>query len=303
MSEIEETAKAVGQVSKLGQALLNKIKDVERIGGQILGPFGQGYGILTDLVRHKREEINWRLKNRLKIYQLAIEEAERRNLQLSDLKTIPGRIAYGYEDGLEKEDDADLQGLWANLLLNVADPTVRIAPKRIYGDILGRLDSECAIFLNELGLRSGLVDFYFVVCGAFLGRRKGSEVAAARPPHLESIPLPLTKLFTHFDDKGSAFFVPWPPERIEAVVDSLQSLGLVHWVTELHMAEELLATDENIRASRTLLEMGQRVLQNAGGVRGFKPSQLGLDFIAAVTPPAPPQASKPRKPLKRRKSR
>jgi len=62
MNDLEEGAKAVKEASKLGQALLRRIKDVERIGGQILGPFGQGYGILTDIVRHKRDEINWRLE-------------------------------------------------------------------------------------------------------------------------------------------------------------------------------------------------------------------------------------------------
>jgi Abortive infection alpha len=161
MNEIEESAKAIGEISKFGQSLLNKIKDVERIGGQILGPFGQGYGILTDIVRHKRDEINWRLKNRMKIYKLAFEEVERRKLQLSDLKTIPKRLAYGYEDGLEKEDDLRLQKLWANLLVNVTDPAARIDALKIYGDILGRLDAESAVFLNELGLRSELFNFYY----------------------------------------------------------------------------------------------------------------------------------------------
>jgi hypothetical protein len=272
---------------------------VERIGGQILGPFGQGYGILTDIVRHKREEINWRLKNRLRIYQLAFDEVERRNLQLSDLRTIPKRLAYNYEEGLEKEDDPSLQKLWANLLVNVTAPAARIDPLKIYGDILGRLDTDSALFLNELGLRSELFSFYFVVCGAFFGKKKGSDVAGVGTYLLESSQVPSTKLFNHYDPEMTSFFVPWSPEKIDAVVDSLQSLGLVHWVTELHMAEEALASDEGIQASKNLLEIGQRVLQNARGVRGFKPSQLGLDFIAAVSPPSAPIA-KPRNRKKRR---
>ncbi len=299
MNEIEETAKAAGHLAKFGQSLLNKIKDVERIGTQILGPFGQGYGILTDVVRHKREEINWRLKNRLRVYQLALEEAERRNLRLADLKTIPKRIAYDYEDRLEREDDVDSQRLWANLLVNVADPGAQAAPKKIYGDILGRLDSDSATFLNELGLRSGLIDFYFVVCRASYRKREGSDLVAARYRAHESEPMPVTKLFKHYDAERSAFFVPWTPEKIEAVVDSLQSLGLVHWVTELHMAEELLATDEGLYPSQTLLEMGQQVLRNAKGVQGFRPSQLGLDFIGVVTPSDP----RPTKSRNKRKQR
>jgi hypothetical protein len=291
MNEIEESAKAIGEISKFGQSLLNKIKDVERIGGQILGPFGQGYGILTDIVRHKRDEINWRLKNRMKIYKLAFEEVERRKLQLSDLKTIPKRLAYGYEDGLEKEDDLRLQKLWANLLVNVTDPAARIDALKIYGDILGRLDAESAVFLNELGLRSELFNFYYIVCDAFFKKRKGSQVGAATALG-ESSKVPTTKLFKYYDAEGSSFFVPWSPEKIEAVVDSLQSLGLVHWTTELYMAEELLATGESIAASKTFLEIGQRVLQNARGIQGFKPSQLGLDFIAAVTPPVVPVAKR-----------
>jgi len=299
MNEIEAGAKAIGQISKFGQSLLNKIKDVERIGSQILGPFGQGYGILTDIVRHRREELNWRFKNRLKIYQLAFDEVERRNLQLSDLRTIPKRLAYDYEEGLEKEDDPNLQKLWANLLVNVTVPTTRIEPLKIYGDILGRLDTDSAIFLNELGLRSELFRFYFVVCDAFFGKKKGSDVAGVGVHGLESKKVPSTKLFNHYDPEMTSFFVPWSPGKIDAVVDSLQSLGLVHWVTELHMAEEALADDEGIQATQNLLEMGQRVLQHARGIRGFQPSQLGLNFIAAVTPQSVPVA-RPRNRKKRR---
>jgi hypothetical protein len=205
MNEIEESAKAIGEISKLGQSLLNKIKDVERIGGQILGPFGQSYGILTDIVRHKREEINWRLKNRLKVYQLAFEEVGRRNLQLSDLRTIPKRLAYDYEEGLEKEDDPSLQRLWANLLVNVTAPKTRIDPLKIYGDILGRLDTDSALFLNELGLRSELFGFYFVVCDAHLGKKKGSDVAGVGSYMLETSKVPSTKLFNHYDSKMTHF--------------------------------------------------------------------------------------------------
>ena len=55
---------------------------------------------------------------------------------MSDLRTIPKRLAYDYEEGLEKEDDPSLQRLWANLLVNVTAPKTRIDPLKIYGDIL-----------------------------------------------------------------------------------------------------------------------------------------------------------------------
>jgi hypothetical protein len=67
MSETDESAKAIQEASKLRRDIVGKLGDLERIGKQLLGPFGEGYGILTDLVHYKREEINWRLRNRMAI--------------------------------------------------------------------------------------------------------------------------------------------------------------------------------------------------------------------------------------------
>lgn len=179
MSDLEETAKAVQEASKLGRDLVKGLKPLAKIAQQILGPFGEGYGLLTDLVHHKREEIEWRFANRKKIYKLALEQVRARAIELEQLNPIPTRIAHDYEDGIEREDEEILQQLWANLLINVTDPQTGILPRKVFRDILGKLDPEQALFLNELGLRIDTIQFYFIVCNAFHNGQSGCELAFA----------------------------------------------------------------------------------------------------------------------------
>lgn len=280
MSDIEETAKAVQEASKLGRDLVKSIKPLEKIARQILGPFGEGYGILTDIVHHKREEINWRFANRKKVYQLALKEIELRKIPLEQLKLIPPRIAYDYEDGIEREDDEILQQLWANLLVNVSDPQSGVLPQKIFKDILSKLDQPQALFLNELALRLDNIRFYFVVCDAVYDERRGCELAFETIPSESDIPT--SDLFYSFQDKS--FFVPWSANKVEATVDILHASGLVHWQDELHYAQEMFDTDINISKTKNPIEIGRIALQNASGIKTFALSQLGEEFVKAVSP-------------------
>jgi hypothetical protein len=235
VSEIEETAKAVQEASKFGSDLVKSIKHLEKIGRQLLGPFGEGYGILSDIVRYKREELSWRFQNRKAIYKLALKRAQDRCLGIDDLRTVPKRIAYDYEDGLEREDDEILQELWANLLINVTDPQKGLLPSKIYKEILCKIDREQALFLNEIRMRHDAIMYYFIVCDIVDGSNNtiGAQLAFGLRD-MNSTQVLSTKLFELTEDH--AFEVPWSSEKIESMVDILQSMGLIHWTRELHMA-------------------------------------------------------------------
>lgn len=280
MPDIEETAKAVQEASKLGRDLIKSIRPLEKIARQILGPFGEGYGILTDIVHHKREEINWRFANRKKVYQLALEQIEIRQIPHEQLKQIPPRIAYDYEDGIEREDDEILQQLWANLLVNVSDPQSDILPQKIFKDILNKLDQPQALFLNEMALRIDHIRFYFIVCDAQYNGRRGCELAFEKNPTESKVPT--TNLFDSFQDES--FFVPWSANKVEATIDILHASGLVHWQDDLHYAQEMFDADIDISKTENPVEIGRIALQNASGIKTFALSQLGEEFARAVSP-------------------
>ncbi len=155
MSEHAETAKAVQESAKLGREMLAKLGDLERIGANLLGPFGQGWGILTDLSVHLREEVNWRLENRRSIYLRAKQKADAAGIDLAIATPVPPRVAYSYEAGLETEDDPTLQDLWANLLVNVTKPENPLEPQKIYKDLLERMAPDDAGFFR---LCASLID-------------------------------------------------------------------------------------------------------------------------------------------------
>lgn len=282
MSEIEESARAVQEASKLGREMVAKLGHLETIGRQLLGPFGEGYGILTDLVRHKREEINWRLENRRKIYALALKRAEELEIELEKLRTVPNRIAYEYEDGLEREDDDTLQNLWANLLINVTNPTTDLRPARTFKEILCRLDPDDAIFMNEIGIRRNIITSYFIVAGTDRG---GTQINPIPYGYDKSHVLMSTDLFK-YSELDTSYYVTWSEDKIISTVDKLQSIGLMYWDKELVHAGDMLEQNEALEPSRNYVELGKRVLAESEGVRVFKISGLGRDFVEAVSPPS-----------------
>ena len=160
MSDDENYAKAIEEASKLGREIVANASTLESIGARFLGPIVQGYG-LTDLVRHKREEIEWRHHNRMNVYIKAADALRALQQSPEMLTPIPTRISIGYEEGLELEDDNDLQRLWANLLVNLTRPDRTHGPLKIYGELLGRLDHDQALLLNEIGLRKHHVLYWY----------------------------------------------------------------------------------------------------------------------------------------------
>lgn len=282
MSEVEEVAKAAAETAKLGQEVVKQLGPVERIARKILGPFGEAYGLLTDLTRHSREEINWRLENRKKIFRLAYEKAAVRHLGIEDLRPIPPRIAFDYEHHLAAEDDETLQQLWANLLVNVAAPNGE-EPSKSFRKVLQDLDPDDALFLSEIGLRTNFFGTYFIVGSAqFNGHVDGCQIAPTTDAE-DPTAVPSSDLWI-WDAKGESFFSPWSDERVNVVVDRLQSAGVLYRTKELTRATEIFESELANYPTKDLAEFGQRILQHSEGVDTFGLSALGSAFLRAVSP-------------------
>lgn len=108
------------------------------------------------MTKRKREELAWRAENRLKIYELAQTKLAKIDIAIDSIDPVPPRIAYDYEDGLEREDEPSLQELWANLLVNTTKPN-GIIPQREFREILGRMESNDAI-LFDISWSDGRLD-------------------------------------------------------------------------------------------------------------------------------------------------
>lgn len=286
MTDPEAASKAIEEVAKLGQDIVSNVDSLERVGKAILGPFGEAYGMLTDMVRYKREEIRWRLQNRLKIFQRASLKLEEMDIKLENLKAIPPRIAYDYESHLEQEDNESLQNLWANLLVNVTLPNGTISPRKSFRKVLESLDPDDVAIFNEFGLRKDEVRAYFMVAGTNTG---GCEICPLKYGFVEDRELISTPLFEYL---GGSFYSPWGEEKIQSIVDHLQSLGLMHRTADDMFSIDQLESDFHIAPPEGNLDLGRTILQNARGLDAFGISQLGIDFFGAVSDPARRAAEK-----------
>jgi hypothetical protein len=201
---------------------------------------------------------------------------EEQCLSLDKLVSLPSRTASSYINGIECEEDEAIQGLWANLLINVSDPARSQTPLRIYGELLSRLDHDQATLLNELGTRD-YVHFWFIVAGSRYGDLEGTEMAG-KTHHTNMREIAISTPFLEWEPNGNCYFCRWSPEKVEATVDALSTFGLLRRSKEVDPFElEGRETPPSV----------EEILEAAGGVDAFQFSQLGRDFYAAVSPPEP----------------
>lgn len=278
MSETEETAKAVQEASKFGSELVKQLPEISRLGSKLLGPFGEGYGILTDLVRHAREEIQWRFNNRRIIYQLAAQRLKERCLALEDVNAVPPRIAFDVESGLEREDEPSIQVMWANLIANLCCSSSEHIPNRIIVDTLTKLDADTAAFFNEVGLRAKTVRLYFIVCGMDTGGVEIEVIAYGK----KSDAIPSTELMPYSGGDNGSIYCPWSESKVNAIVDALCAVGLLRREREQYMTTDAFLQDEDISPSRNYEDLGVRIIQNMQGVEAFGISDLGEYFYSLV---------------------
>ncbi len=283
MSDEANYAKAIEEASKLGRDLVANAAALEGIATRLFGPIGQGYGLLADLVRHKREELEWRHRNRMSVCAKVAAALRVHQTPLAALSPIPTRISIGYEEGLEREDDDDLQALWANLLVNLTKPDRVHTPLKIYGDLLSRMDHDQALLLNEIGLRKHYASMWFLICDAVdrTGKR-GVEISGNTNDDWNDEDCISTE-FLQYRKGPSGYFCPWTESRFEVTVDSLTILGLLRRMPYIH--EDMVAADEGISPSEDFAELSRRILNSAKGVQtAFHLTELGKVFIDIVTP-------------------
>jgi hypothetical protein len=279
MSDEADYAKAIEEASKLGRDLIANADALEGIATRLLGPFAQGYGLLADLVRHKREELEWRHRNRMNIYAKVAATLSRSKISPKMITPIPARIAYGYEEGLEREDNDDIQNLWANLLLNVTKPGRISEPLKIFGDILSKLDHDQAFLLNEIGLRKHYVNSWYVVTesdrgGIVLSGNTNSEWNTIRNISTDRL---------EYDKVTDVYFCPWPDTKLEITVDALTSLALLRRTPEIN--EDVGAEEERIYPSEDFVALSRHLLNSAKGItKAFHITDLGKVFIDLVSP-------------------
>jgi hypothetical protein len=283
MSGTEEAAKAVQEAAKLGQEIVKNLGPVEQVASKVLGPFGELYGLATDVARHTREEINWRIANKRAIWRMARERLAALNVQVEEIKPIPLRLAYSFSEKIEVEDDPTLQELWANLLINCSLPGSGIDPSRLYVKLLSELDADDAVLLNELGLRRSEIRGYFLVAGGHDGSYVEVQPIFYRSD-LKVVPAS-SERFT-YDELGETFCVRWSIGHLELLLDRLASLGLARWVQEAHMAVETFENEVALTGSTSQMDMLKTaVASSTGDIDIFKLTELGEAFINALSPP------------------
>lgn len=280
MSEVEETAKAVQESAKLGQEVVKHLPEISEVGSKLLGPFGQGWGILTDLARHAREEIQWRLNNRRRVYEMAMEMLQEEDL-IGDIQPVSPRIAFDVEAGLEREDVHELQKLWAALIANLCtDPSAHL-PLKIVIDVLSRMDRDTAAFFNEVAIRREQVRRFFVVVSTVDG---GTEIVGISYPGRDaptSTALFRSQNTTRTDDVS--FICPWPISKVELTVDALCSVGLLVRAPEPINATDMFESIEQSNPSESFAELGARLIESLETLETFGISELGGSFHDLVT--------------------
>lgn len=286
MSDTEAVAKAVEESAKLGQEVIRNAGAAERIVSGIMGPFGEAYGLATDLARHAREEINWRINNKKIIAQLTFQKLVARQLDAAEVKPIPPRIAYDYAEKIELEDDPCLQDLWANLIVNSADPNSGVEPTRIFGRLLGDLEAGDAAVLNELSLRMSTVRGYFIIAGNPEGTATQVSALLTYAATHEGKKPPSTPAM-EYEEAYEAFQMAWGIADLHRIIDRLDSLGLVRWTKEALMAQELFETEAAFTGASQMELLRAAVNASTGDIDVFSITDLGEAFIAAVSAPRP----------------
>jgi Abortive infection alpha len=116
--------------------------------------------LLTDYVR------GWRLANLERIAQKLATKLRERQLP-PEIKPLPTGIGLVLVDAASREEDDDLQSLWANLLANHTDPNAGVDLDKDILDVLHQMTSIDARLLTYLQTQTHSVDIHTVLAGGF----------------------------------------------------------------------------------------------------------------------------------------
>lgn len=135
----EELAKAAGQIA------VDTSKDIRGVLGKIFGEsveeLGKAFG---DKVRH------WRLKNLLKMADEIESLRAAQRIPVESLNELPMGDAVRVIEAVSSEDDEDVQRLWAQLIVNSANPNSDVVIKKFYLDLLKSLAGPEVVLLRLL---------------------------------------------------------------------------------------------------------------------------------------------------------
>jgi len=123
--------------------------------GKVVGPFTDELGgLLGDQMKA------WRAANLDRLAQKWEKIREERGLNESVAKTLPFGDAYRTIDSVSKEDDPDIQDLWAQIICNATDTRSDVSMKRMYIDLLEKLSGIEAKILTYMFDRYDDEKFY-----------------------------------------------------------------------------------------------------------------------------------------------
>lgn len=139
---VTESAKAVQEVAKTGQAAIEAFSDLGRYLAEAFGTVPEDFVGLAfgDRLRAKR------LANALCVFREAFEGLSERNVAQTEeinLKHLRPLI-----EAISEESDETLQEMWARLLTNAMDPNSPVDLERTLIDTLRQLEPHDAVMLN-----------------------------------------------------------------------------------------------------------------------------------------------------------
>ncbi len=138
-----ETAKAVTETAKFGQAVIEAGSDLAKYVGRALGTVpedlvGLGFG---DRLRVKRIENATR---RFREAEARLDERKVERREEINIKLIAPLL-----EAVSEESDETLQDLWAQLLANAMDPSSDVSLQRVLIDTLRQFEPIDAVVLDH----------------------------------------------------------------------------------------------------------------------------------------------------------
>jgi hypothetical protein len=141
MSEMEESAKAIQEVAKLGTTSVNATTKIGSFLARVFGmPLENAVGLIGDKIEYTR----WERQNRL-IDKVVKEQTKR---GLTQFRAVPPKFAIPIIFNASIEEDNDLQDIWCNLLINCSDPMFDTEIRYAFIDIIKNITSLDAKILK-----------------------------------------------------------------------------------------------------------------------------------------------------------
>ena len=157
----DEQAKAIQEVAKATGKSIDVIGSTGAFLNQVLGnPLREFGGIIWDQAKY------WRYRNQIAIFDKVQAIQEKRD---SGGKTVPIPPAFAMQvlDAVSIESEDEIQILWAGLIANATDPSLRLRIRKVFIDVLRGLEPLDARIMEFLST-SGLDERYGFQTGAKL---------------------------------------------------------------------------------------------------------------------------------------